>query len=289
MSGNQATNTKPSASSNHKRDVAAHLIVVINSDSLDESSISEVRIAVAKLLFYFHFHVDPDFSWSYQISRFSNNMHATKAASRRFLDLSAKSLATLEDALTSTIREGAFATFTAKNTWHLLSELLNKISVPNHLSSPRVKNQCPSVENHVYIISHLPQTKADINVFFNHIVDLDINQENEYSDLKNKMNVSNLLKECIRTNTVASWIDCSLCPNLPLNAMISNVFKNLGGLLLDSKFFHTEHLLHITANITESRFALEKWRHLKLSHASKLCHPLISNTSVLEINLIVSI
>lgn len=197
--------------------------------------------------------------------------------SKRFLDLSENSLSLFEAALTTSTLKNSTPPepFTARNTWHMISEMLDKFPVPTNLNSPRLKRQFPSVDNHVYVISHLPHNQTEINAFFGRAVSMEDNFDIGYGDLKNLFKVASLLKECVKRNTVVSWIDCSKNLNSchVFDAMFSNVFKCIGGNLMTHSFFHTEHLMNVTLNMTEAGFQLQKWNNLQFHQTLSICHP----------------
>lgn len=217
-------------------------------------------------------------------------MNRTKTSAKRFLDLSVKSLALFESALLDSVCACPQKPFTAKNTWHMISETLDSFSIPTHLNSPRKQKLQPDIDNHMYILSHLPQSEHDINLFFAHKVSMEDNIDIGYSDLKNQINISSLLKECVKRNAVTSWIDISIGQDKChiFNAMISNIFKCLGGILMTSQFFHTEHMLNVTQNISESRLIIEKWKNLKFHQTFVSCHPCNPALTCKDITLTVS-
>ncbi|KAJ3323024.1 hypothetical protein HDV06_002470 [Boothiomyces sp. JEL0866] len=227
-----------------------HLVFLIDPKSVD------VKVIVVRILLLFYIHVNPLFTWGYEIINYEKELKGKK------LGVAKHGFGFTHDALQQLASDLDIAQSNEQENLKYLTDLIRQVaiqaqwnnSIASHLQSPLKKQSKPGksikIRNYLFIVSPLPKDLSELNTFLSQKeLQLDELLEVLHQDFLSLDLWNDLLSERI----CLYWINSDLPSTNEIVAKteswLSNALRLYGGRYLDYYTIYSENFRHYWKDI----------------------------------------
>ncbi|KAJ3256701.1 hypothetical protein HK103_005196 [Boothiomyces macroporosus] len=222
-----------------------HLVFLIDPKSID------VKVIVVRILLLFYIHINPLFTWGYEIINFEKELRGKKLGVAKhdfgFTHAALQQLASDLDIAQSNKQE---------NIAYLI-ELIRQVSIQgqwnnsiaSHLQSPLKRqskvSKSTKIRNYLFVIAPLPKDILDLNSFLNQ---KDLQLDELMQVLHQELLSIDLWNDLISERISLHWINSDLPTTNDIvvrtESWLSNILRLYGGRYFDYYLVYSDHLRH---------------------------------------------
>ncbi|KAJ3311030.1 hypothetical protein HDV04_004450 [Boothiomyces sp. JEL0838] len=222
-----------------------HLVFLIDPKSID------VKVIVVRILLLFYIHINPLFTWGYEIINFEKELRGKK------LGVAKHDFGFTHAALQQLASDLDIAQSNKQENIAYLVELIRQVSIQgqwnnsiaSHLQSPLKRqskvSKSTKIRNYLFVIAPLPKDIVDLNSFLNQ---KDLQLDELMQVLHQEFLSIDLWNDLISERISLHWINSDLPTTNDIvvrtESWLSNILRLYGGRYFDYYLVYSDHLRH---------------------------------------------